>query len=264
MQQAVADRNKAVADDQRINFEIGIHLGDVIVEDGDIFGDGVSVAARLEAIADPGGIAISASARDHVGTRLNLSFEDRGEYALKNIEKPVRVYAISAKRALPLKVNEAALAAAGEKHKQLVAVLPFTNMSGDPEQEYFSDGITEDIITDLSKISNLYVVARNTAFTYKGKSVQVKQAAAELGVNFVLQGSVRKAGERVRITGQLIDARNGTHMWADRFDRDADDFRHSRRDYQCHRRSAQDQAAAGGEAGDIDRADPQRGSLPTT
>jgi adenylate cyclase len=224
MQQALAERNKTVADDQRIEFRIGIHLGDVIVEDGDIFGDGVNVAARLEAIADPGGIAISASARDHVGTRLSLSFEDRGEYALKNIEKPVRVYAISAKRALPLKVNEAALAAAKEKHKQLVAVLPFTNMSGDPEQEYFSDGITEDIITDLSKISNLYVVARNTAFTYKGKAVQVKQAAAELGVNFVLQGSVRKAGERVRITGQLIDARNGTHIWADRFDRDLTDI----------------------------------------
>jgi adenylate cyclase len=224
VQQAMAERNRAEPDERRIEFRMGVHLGDVIVEEDDIFGDGVNVAARLEAISEPGGVAISASARDHVGTRLDLSFQDRGMFTLKNIEQPVRVYAISAKRALPLKVNEAALAAAREKQKPLVAVLPFTNMSGDPEQEYFSDGITEDIITDLSKISNLYVVARNTAFTYKGKSVQVKQIAAELGVHFVLQGSVRKAGQRVRITGQLIDARNGTHLWADRFDRDLTDI----------------------------------------
>ncbi|QFY62075.1 tetratricopeptide repeat protein [Rhizobium grahamii] len=224
IQETMAERNRAVESNRRIDFRIGIHLGDVLVEDGDIFGDGVNVAARLEAIAEPGGIALSATARDHVGTRLDLPFEDRGEHRLKNIERPVKVYAISPRRGLPLKVNEAALAAAREKHKQLVAVLPFTNMSGDPEQEYFSDGITEDIITDLSKISNLYVVARNTAFTYKGKSVQVKQVASELGVNFVLQGSVRKAGQRVRITGQLIDARNGAHLWADRFDRDLTDI----------------------------------------
>ncbi|MBO9122306.1 MULTISPECIES: TPR end-of-group domain-containing protein [unclassified Rhizobium] len=224
VQQAMAARNTALPEERRIEFRMGIHLGDVIVEDNDIFGDGVNVAARLEAICAPGGVAISASARDHVGSRLDLSFQDLGLFTLKNIEQPVQVYAISAKRALPLKVNAAALAAAKEKQKPLVAVLPFSNMSGDPEQEYFSDGITEDIITDLSKISNLYVVARNTAFTYKGKSVQVKQAAAELGVHFVLQGSVRKAGQRVRITGQLIDARNGAHLWADRFDRDLTDI----------------------------------------
>ncbi|MDM9626988.1 tetratricopeptide repeat protein [Rhizobium sp. S152] len=224
VQKASAGLNHSVPEELRIEFRIGIHLGDVLVENEDIFGDGVNIAARLEAIAEPGGIAVSASVKDHVGTRLDLSFEDRGEYALKNIRQPVRVYAISPCRALPLKVNKAALLAAREKHKQLVAVLPFTNMSGDPEQEYFSDGITEDIITDLSKISNLYVVARNTAFTYKGKSVQVKQVAAELGVNFVLEGSVRKVGQRVRITGQLIDARNGGHVWADRFDRDLTDI----------------------------------------
>ncbi|KQV84526.1 adenylate/guanylate cyclase domain-containing protein [Rhizobium sp. Root1220] len=224
VQRAAAERNQSLLEDKRIEFRIGIHLGDVIVEDGDIFGDGVNVAARLEAIAEPGGIVVSASVRDHVGTRLDLSFEDKGEHRLKNIKEPVRVYAISPRRALPLKVNKAALSAARSEHKQLVAVLPFTNMSGDPEQEYFSDGITEDIITDLSKISRLYVVARNTAFTYKGKSVQVKQVAAELGVDFVLEGSVRKVGQRVRITGQLIDAKNGGHLWADRFDRDLTDI----------------------------------------
>jgi adenylate cyclase len=224
VQRAAAQRNQSVLEDKRIEFRIGIHLGDVIVEEGDIFGDGVNVAARLEGIAEPGGIAVSASVRDHVGTRLELSFEDRGEHTLKNIKEPIRVYAIAPRRALPLKVNKAALSAAREKHKQLVAVLPFTNMSGDPEQEYFSDGITEDIITDLSKVSNLYVVARNTAFTYKGRSVQVKQVAAELGVDFVLEGSVRKVGQRVRITGQLIDAKHGGHVWADRFDRDLTDI----------------------------------------
>ncbi len=224
VQRAMAERNGLVEDPRRIEFRIGIHLGDVLVEDGDIFGDGVNLAARLEGIAEPGGIAISASARDHVGGRLDVVFQDKGEHSLKNIARPVRVYAVAPRRALPLKVHEAALSAAKEKHKQLVAVLPFTNMSGDPEQEYFSDGITEDIITDLSKISNLYVVARNTAFTYKGKSVQVKQVAAELGVNFILEGSVRKVGQRVRITGQLIDAKNGGHVWADRFDRELTDI----------------------------------------
>jgi len=224
VQREAAQRNLSVLEDKRIEFRIGIHLGDVIVEEGDIFGDGVNVAARLEALAEPGGIAVSATVKDHVGSRLDLSFEDRGEHRLKNIKEPVRVYMISPQRALPLKVNKAALTAARKKHKQLVAVLPFTNMSGDAEQEYFSDGITEDIITDLSKVSNLYVVARNTAFTYKGKSVQVKQVASELGVDFVLEGSVRKVGQRVRITGQLIDARNGGHLWADRFDRDLTDI----------------------------------------
>lgn len=224
IQRDMRQRNKDVPEQKRIEFRIGVHLGDVIVEDDDIFGDGVNVAARLEGIAEAGGIAVSASVRDHVGSRLELTFNDRGEHFLKNIEHAVRIYTISLDRAVVSPASAATRTTARERHKQLIAVLPFTNMSGDPEQEYFSDGITEDIITDLSKISGLYVVARNTSFTYKGQSVKVKQVAQELGVNFILEGSVRKAGQRVRITGQLIDAKNGGHVWADRFDRDLTDI----------------------------------------
>lgn len=214
-------RNEDVPADRRIELRIGINLGDVIVEDGDIFGDGVNLAARLEAVAEPGGIAVSASVRDHVGCRLDLLFEDRGEYALKNISDDVRVYTVAYESG---PCSSKASAPVRDGRKRLVAVLPFINMSGDQEQEFFSDGITEDIITDLSKISGLNVIARNTVFTYKGKSVKVKQVAQELGADFVLQGSVRKAGQRLRVTGQLIDARNGAHLWADRYDRDLTDI----------------------------------------
>src|SRR5438477_7820316 len=217
IQSAVRTRN-ATEPAGRIEFRIGINLGDIIVEDGDIFGDGVNVAARLEGIAPIGGIAVSQSVRDHVGKRLDLTFEDMGERRLKNIEAPIRVYGISVDRP-----SSDGAASAGQERPS-IAVLPFVNMSGDPEQEYFSDGITEDVITDLSKVSGLFVVARNTAFTYKGKHVDVQEVAQRLGVNFILEGSVRKAGARVRVTGQLIDGRKGGHMWADRYDRDLTDI----------------------------------------
>src|SRR3954447_4418344 len=219
IQRGMRERNADVPQDRRIEFRIGVNLGDVIVEDEDIFGDGVNVAARLESIAQPGGITVSDSVRDHVGNRLDLVFEDLGEQKLKNIEKPVRVYSVSLENepssSRPMPAKDA---------RPSIAVLPFTNMSGDPEQEYFSDGITEDIITDLSKISGLYVVARHTAFTYKGKPLKVQQVGHDLGVSFVLEGSVRKAGSRVRVTAQLIEAQNGGHVWAERYDRDLTDI----------------------------------------
>ena len=210
---------RARTSESAIQFRIGVNLGDVIAEGDDIYGDGVNVAARLESVAQPGGIAVSQSVRDHVGNRLSVRFEDRGEQQLKNIENSVRVYDVVLEDREP---DEAM--SAGKKEKPSIAVLPFTNMSGDPEQEYFSDGITEDIITDLSKISALFVSARHSAFTYKGKSVKVPQVAKELGVDYVLEGSVRKAGGRVRVTGQLIEAKKGEHLWAERFDRDLTDI----------------------------------------
>lgn len=219
VQRAMRDRNAAVPRDERIEFRIGVSLGDVMVEGDDIYGDGVNIAARLERLSKPGGIAISQTVRDHVGNRLDLTFEDCGEKKLKNIEKPVRVYSISLNPDAAMKHEERA-----QDRRPSVAVLPFTNMSGDPEQEYFSDGITEDIITDLSKISSLFVVARNTAFTYKGKPRNVQQVGQELSVQFLLEGSVRKAGLRVRVTGQLVSTEDGDHVWAERFDRDLTDI----------------------------------------
>jgi adenylate cyclase len=218
IQRGMRDRNTNVPQERRIEFRIGVNLGDVIVQDEDIFGDGVNVAARLERIAKPGGIAISGSVRDQIGNRLNLVFEDMGEHKLKNIEQPVRVFGLSQEE------STIANTAPNPDQRPSIAVLPFSNMSGDPEQEYFSDGITEDIITDLSKISGLWVAARNTVFTYKGKPVKVEQIARDLGVAYILEGSVRKAGARVRVTGQLISAKDGGHLWADRFDRDLTDI----------------------------------------
>jgi adenylate cyclase len=196
IQRSIRNRNAGVPQDHRIQFRMGVNVGDVIVQGEDIFGDGVNVAARLESIAPPGGVAVSQSVRDHVGERLDLRFEDMGERRLKNIERPIRVYNISLDMPSGRDSNDAS-----REEKPSIAVLPFINMSGDPEQEYFSDGITEDIITDLSKVSGLSVVARNTAFTYKGKPVKVPEVAKELGVDFVVEGSVRKAGSRVRVTG---------------------------------------------------------------
>jgi adenylate cyclase len=219
VQLAMRDRNAAAPRDGRIQFRIGVSLGDVMVEGDDIYGDGVNIAARLERISKPGGIAVSQTVRDHVGNRLDLLFEDCGERKLKNIEKPVRVYSISLGSDAAMKRERRA-----QERRPSVAVLPFTNMSGDPEQEYFSDGITEDIITDLSKISSLFVVARNTAFTYKGKPRNVQQVGQDLGVQFLLEGSVRKAGLRVRVTGQLVSTEDGDHVWAERFDRDLTDI----------------------------------------
>jgi adenylate cyclase len=218
MQRQIGERCASAPDDKRVVFRIGVNLGDVIVEGDDIYGDGVNVAARLQSIAKPGGIAVSQSVRDQVGNRLAFPFADRGEQQLKNIEKPVRVYDVL------LQEPEPTAMPSPKREKPSIAVLPFTNMSGDPEQEYFSDGITEDIITDLSKVSGLFVVARHTAFTYKGRPVKVQQVGKELGVGHVLEGSVRKAGQRVRVTGQLISSKDGGHVWAERFDRDLTDI----------------------------------------
>src|SRR6202171_2352774 len=216
IQTALGERNLGKSRDSCIEFRIGVNLGDVIVEGDDIFGDGVNVAARLERIAQPGGIAISGSVRDHVGNRLDLAFEDLGEQELKNIAQPVRVYSVAVEKpnaSMPKDADRI-------DNRPSIAVLPFTSMSGDPEQEYFSDGMTEDIIADLSKVSGLFVVARHTAFTYKGRPIKVQQVGQELRVQYVLEGSVRKAGSRVRVTGQLIDSKDGGHVWAERFDRD--------------------------------------------
>ena len=218
LQRGIRERNADVPQDRRIEFRIGVNLGDVIVEGADIYGDGVNVAARLESIAESGGIAISGSVRDHVGNRLKLAFEDRGQQRLKNIEKPIRVYRVLLDQ--PMTADTIS----GKDERPSIAVLPFNNMSGDSEQEYFSDGITEDIITDLSQISGLSVVARHTAFTYKNRPVNVQEVGRELGVAYVLEGSVRKAGGRVRVTGQLINSTNGNHVWADRFDRELTDI----------------------------------------
>lgn len=214
-----------LAEDRRVKFRIGINLGDVIVDGDDIYGDGVNVAARLQSLALPGGIAVSGTVHEHVGSKLPVTFEDFGDHAVKNIARRVRVFVTrpdqpaAAAIARP-RANETGTTA----EKPSIAVLPFNNMSGDPEQEYFSDGISEDIITDLSKISGLFVIARNSVFTYKGKPVKVQQVNQELGAKYVLEGSVRKAGSRVRITAQLIDATDGGHVWADRYDRDLTDI----------------------------------------
>src|SRR5213075_510066 len=212
------DRNVDLPPDRRIEFRIGVNLGDVIVEGDDIYGDGVNVAVRLESIAEPGGISVSHSVRDQVGNRLDLTFEDKGEQNLKNIEKPIRVYSVSLDGPGARSEKQRA------SKKPSIAVMPFANMSGDPEQEYFSDGITEDIITDLSKVSALSVIARNSAFAFKGKNVDVLQVARQLKVSHVLEGSVRKSGGRVRITAQLIDGAHNDHVWAERYDRDLNDI----------------------------------------
>ena len=207
------------SDDACIRYRIGINLGEVIVEGDDIYGDGVNVAARLQALAEPGGVAVSRTVRDQVAGKVPAELEDLGEHSVKNIERPVHVFALRAPASpgvLP--------AAAASRQRLSVCVLPFANMSGDPEQEYFSDGITEDIITDLSRVSALSVISRNTAFTFKGKRVEVPQVARQLKVTHVLEGSVRKAGNRVRITAQLVDAATDSHLWAERYDRDLDDI----------------------------------------
>jgi adenylate cyclase len=222
IQRAMRERNVDVPEDRRIQFRIGINLGDVIVEGDDIFGDGVNVASRIEGVAKPGGVSVSSSVRENVGNKLDLAFEDTGEQQLKNIDFPVRVYDVVLGEPPARSTIEDRVI--GDSEKPSIAVLPFNNMSGDPEQEYFSDGITEDIITDLSKVSGLFVIGRNTSFTYKGKSVQLQQVASELGVRFILEGSVRKAGQRVRVNGQLIDGTSGGHLWADRYDRDLTDI----------------------------------------
>ena len=212
IQQAVAERTTEMLEDRRIAFRVGINSGDVIIEGDDIYGDGVNIAARLEGLAEPGGICISAKVYDEVSGRLDLNFEDQGDQEVKNIPRPIRVYKVVLSP-VPSKPG-ASVAPPGLPDKPSIVVLAFQNMSADPEQEYFADGIAEDIITDLSKISGLFVIARNSAFTYKGRAVDLKQVSRELGVRHVLEGSVRKAGNRVRITAQLIDGTTGGHLWA--------------------------------------------------
>jgi adenylate cyclase len=221
MQRNMSERNVAVPPGRRIEYRIGIHQGDIVVEDGDIFGDGVNVAARLEGLAAPGGICVSARVQEDAAGKLDLAFEDIGEQQLKNIARPVRVYRIGTKQGPGAAQGPSPLAL---PDKPSLAVLPFQNMTGEAEQDYFVDGIVEEITTAISRLSWLFVVARNSSFTYKGKAVDVKQVARELGVRYVLEGSVRKAGNRVRITGQLIDTAHGAHIWADRFDGTLDDI----------------------------------------
>ena len=223
-QQAVSVHNTDVPADKRIELRIGINLGDVVIDGDDIQGDGVNVAARLEAMAAPGGICVSGMVYEGVRDRVDVPFEDLGEQAVKNIERPVRVWrwiaGDGAAPAGPLGATEPLPL----PDKPSIAVLPFTNMSGDPEQEYFSDGITEDIITELSRFRSLFVIARNSSFTYKGHAVNVQKVGRELGVAYVVEGSVRKAGKRVRITAQLVETATGNHIWAERYDRDLDDI----------------------------------------
>jgi adenylate cyclase len=213
-------------DTNRIEFRIGINVGDIVVEDGDIFGDGVNVAARLEALAEPGGICVSGTVRDHIGDRLDLSFDDLGDQSLKNIARPVRVYRVRLATAEPAPTvpELETTPPLTLPDKPSIAVLPFQNISGDPDQEYFADGMVEEIITALSKLRWFFVIARNSSFTYKARAIDVKQVGRELGVRYVLEGSVRKGGNRLRITAQLVEAATGNHLWAERYDRDLNDI----------------------------------------
>jgi TolB-like protein/class 3 adenylate cyclase/Tfp pilus assembly protein PilF len=222
VQHSVAQHNNGTPQQKRIEFRIGIHVGDIIIDDNDIFGDGVNIAARLEGIAEPGGVCISDDAQRQIRGKVDIAFDDMGPQTLKNIAEPMRAWRLRTDQALastaqPKPPAEAAPGLALPE-KPSIAVLPFQNMSGDAEQEYFADGMAEDIITALSRFKSLFVIARNSSFTYKGKAVDIKQVGRELGVRYVLEGSVRKAGNRVRITGQLIEATTGRHLWADKFD----------------------------------------------
>jgi adenylate cyclase len=219
IQRQLAESSASVPEDAKLRFRVGVNLGEVIVDRDDIYGDGVNVAARLESLAEPGGICISSMVHDQVEGKLDLGFEDMGEREVKNISRPVRAYRILIDDPVVRPIEAPML-----PDKPSIAVLPFVNMSADPEQEYFSDGITEDLITDLSKISGLFVVARNAVFLYKGKAVKPVEVSRELGVRYVLEGSVRKAGDRVRISAQLIDPPTGYHLWAERYDRDLTDI----------------------------------------
>ena len=222
-QEALSEANTGLSPDRHINFRIGVHVGDVMIRGGDLFGDSVNIAARLQTLASAGGVCLSGVAHDQVRKILPFAFTDLGAQQVKNVDEPVRAFALVPEGAavittfttsVPLPLPD----------KPSIAVLLFQNMSGDPEQEYFADGMAEDIITGLSRSKALFVIARNSSFTYKGKAVDIKQVGRELGVRYVLEGSVRKSGNRVRITGQLIDATAGTHLWADRFDSQLEDI----------------------------------------
>jgi len=228
IQKLMAERNKGVAEDKCILYRIGVHLGDVLIDGEDILGDGVNVAARLEGIAEPGGVCLSGSAYEHVRGRVETEFRDLGEKALKNIARPVRVYMISVSSITPRPDDQAAAPSPHRSFLKLpdkpsIAALPFQNMSGDTEHEHFADGVVEEIITALSQFQSLFVIARNSSFAYKGRPVDVRRVGRELGVRYLLEGSVRKSGTRIRITSQLIDAVTGAHLWADRFDGELQD-----------------------------------------
>jgi TolB-like protein/class 3 adenylate cyclase len=228
VQRGMAEQNASVPQDKRIDFRIGIHVGDIIIDENDIFGDGVNVAARLEGIAEPGGVCMSNDAYRQVRGKVEIVCDDMGPQSLKNIAEPIQAWRVRLTGQTP-SVGQSGSAANEPQalplpDKPSIAVLPFQNMSGDPEQEYFADGMVEEIITAISRFKSLFVIARNSTFTYKGKAVAVKQVGRELGVRYVLDGSVRKAAGRVRITGQLIDAVSGTHLWADRFEGSLDDM----------------------------------------
>ena len=240
IQRGMIDRDVQMPEERRIRFRIGINLGDVIAEGEDIFGDGVNVAARLEALAEPGGICCSSTVHDQIRDRLPYPFDDLGEQSVKNIARPLRVYAMGAGAvaALPVadtlgaeigSISETSPAPVANSYtagapRLSIVVLPFTNLSKDPEQKYFADGITEDLTTDLSRIGGSFVIARNTAFTYEGKPVDARQVGRELGVRYLLEGSVRRSGDRVRVNAQLVDAETGAHLWAERFDRQIGDL----------------------------------------
>lgn len=244
IQRGMVERNAAVPAEKRIQFRIGINVGDIFSDDNDIYGDGVNVAARLEALAEPGGVCISRAVHDQVRDRLGFTFEDAGEHLVKNLARPIGVYRIRIRDDPAARDSRWTARAAAETvdptptgppvqtafnpprlpDKPSIAVLPFTNMSGDPEQEYFSDGITEDIITALAHIRWFFVIARNSTFLYKGHAADVKQVGRDLGVRYVLEGSVRKSGRRVRVTGQLLDATTGNHIWSERYDRELTDI----------------------------------------
>src|SRR5450631_3474980 len=256
VQRGMAEQNTGVPQELRIEFRIGIHVGDIIIDESDIFGDGVNIAARLEGIAQSGGICISDDAHRQIRGKVGAVFDDMGPQLLKNIAEPMRVWRIQIGNGSASTFARNVYAESGQSlalpDKPSIAVLPFENISGDPEQEYFADGMVEDIITALCRFKSLFVIARNSSFTYKGKAVDVKQVGRDLGVRYVLEGSVRKAGGRVRITGQLIEAVTGTHLWADRFDGALEDF------FDLHDKVTEQ--VIGAIAPEIDRAEIERAS----
>jgi adenylate cyclase len=228
IQRAMADRDLDLAAERRLRFRIGVNLGDVIADGGDIYGDGVNIAVRLEGLAAPGSICVSGTVRDHIGDRLPYAFEDMGEQSVKNIARPVRVYAVRPEGLAGVRTANGSSTTSSPSPvvapRLSIVVLPFTNLSNDPEQEYFADGITEDLAADLSRLENMFVISRNTAFTYRNKPVDTKQIGRELGVRYVLEGSVRRSGSQLRVNAQLIDAATDAHLWAERFGRDTSDL----------------------------------------
>jgi TolB-like protein/Tfp pilus assembly protein PilF len=228
IQRAMADRDLDLAEERRLRFRIGVNLGDVIADGGDIYGDGVNIAVRLEGLAAPGSIYVSGTVRDHIGDRLPYAFDDMGEQSVKNIARPVRVYAWRPEGIAGLSTasvsSSTSISPPIAAPRLSIVVLPFTNLSDDREQQYFADGITEDLTTDLSRLANMFVISRNTAFTYRNKPIDTKQIGRELGVRYVLEGSVRRSGNQIRVNAQLIDAATDAHLWAERFDRDTGDL----------------------------------------